>query len=176
MVLDLSGLPNGVERVSFVINSMAVWRREALDRARFVRHLGCQGEADCVQARQGILPHRDDELRLHDMELAGEPRMRLLLVGARELAGKHARTFVVVLAPDQFQRFAGEEARLALKLPQDGRRKLQGRILRVDGDDIVLQVEGAEWAVPMENIEKARLVPDWAALGLAPARKPGRKQ
>ena len=81
-----------------------------------------------------------------------------------------------LFAPDQFERFAGEEAKLGLKLPQDGRRKLQGRILRVDGDDIVLQVEGAEWAVPMENIEKARLVPDWVALGMAPAKKPGRKQ
>ena len=41
---------------------------------------------------------------------------------------------------------------------------------------MVLLVDGAEIAVPLENIEKARLVPDWAALGLAPAKKPGRKQ
>ena len=76
----------------------------------------------------------------------------------------------------QFTRFAGDEAKVALKLPQDGRRKLQGRILRAEGDNVVLLVDGAEIAVPLENIEKARLVPDWAALGLAPAKKPGRKQ
>ena len=72
--------------------------------------------------------------------------------------------------------FAGDEAKVALKLPQDGRRKLQGRILRAEGDNVVLLVDGAEIAVPLENIEKARLVPDWAAMGLAPAKKPGRKQ
>jgi len=77
---------------------------------------------------------------------------------------------------EQFLRFAGDEARVALKLPQDGRRKLQGRILRAEGEQVVLLVDGAETAVPLDNMDKARLVPDWAALGLAPAKKPGRKQ
>ena len=79
-----------------------------------------------------------------------------------------------LFTPAQFARFAGEEAKVGLKLPQDGRRKLQGRILRVEGDDIVLQLDGAEFVVAIDNIDKARLVPDWAALGMAP-RKPGKK-
>ncbi|NUS37898.1 MAG: ribosome maturation factor RimP [Lysobacter sp.] len=76
----------------------------------------------------------------------------------------------------QFARFAGEEAKATLKLPQDGRRRLQGRILRIEGDDIVVfDVDGSEFAVAVDNIEKARLVPDWIALGLAPAKdKSGR--
>ena len=79
-----------------------------------------------------------------------------------------------LFTPAQFARFAGEEAKVGLKLPQDGRRKLQGRILRVEGDDIVFHLDGAEFTVAMENIDKARLVPDWAALGMAP-KKPGKK-
>jgi ribosome maturation factor RimP len=71
----------------------------------------------------------------------------------------------------QFARFAGEAAKATLKLPQDGRRRLQGEILRVDGDVVVFDVDGAEFAVPADNIEKARLVPDWVALGLAPQPK-----
>lgn len=75
----------------------------------------------------------------------------------------------------QFARFVGESAKVTLKLPQDGRRRLQGAILRVDGDGVVFDVDGAEFAVAAANIEKARLVPDWAALGLAPAQdKSGR--
>lgn len=75
----------------------------------------------------------------------------------------------------QFARFVGESAKVTLKLPQDGRRRLQGAILRVDGDTVVFDVDGAEFAVAAVNIEKARLVPDWVALGLAPARdKSGR--
>ena len=70
----------------------------------------------------------------------------------------------------QFTRFAGESAKVALKLPQDGRRRLQGTILRVGGDSVVFALDGAEFTVAADNIDKARLVPDWAALGLAPNR------
>ncbi|GAA5009824.1 ribosome maturation factor RimP [Pseudoluteimonas lycopersici] len=69
----------------------------------------------------------------------------------------------------QFARFAGETAKVALKLPQDGRRRLQGRILRVDGGDVAFDVDGKELVVAVDNIDKAKLVPDWVALGLAPA-------
>jgi ribosome maturation factor RimP len=70
----------------------------------------------------------------------------------------------------QFQRYAGQVAKVALKLPMDGRRRLQGKILRIDAGMVVFEVDGAEMAVAVDNIEKARLVPDWVALGLAPAR------
>jgi len=73
-----------------------------------------------------------------------------------------------LFTPAQFARFLGEQAKVALKLPQDGRRRLQGRILRVEGGDIVFELDGAEFIAAADNIDKARLVPDWAALGLAP--------
>ena len=69
----------------------------------------------------------------------------------------------------QFARFVGETAKATLKLPQDGRRRLQGAILRVEGATVVFAVDGAELAVDAANIDKAKLVPDWVALGLAPA-------
>jgi len=69
----------------------------------------------------------------------------------------------------QFARFVGESAKVTLKLPQDGRRRLHGRIERVEGQQVVFAVDNAPFAVDAENIEKARLVPDWVALGLAPA-------
>lgn len=69
----------------------------------------------------------------------------------------------------QFQRFLGETAKVTLKLPQDGRRRLQGRILRVQDGSIAFALDNGEFEVAAENIDKGRLVPDWAALGLAPA-------
>ncbi|MBU8974837.1 ribosome maturation factor RimP [Lysobacter sp. FW306-1B-D06B] len=72
-----------------------------------------------------------------------------------------------------YERFAGETAKVAMKLPQDGRRRLQGQIARVDGDNVVFVLDGNEFVVPFGNIDKARLVPDWAALGFAPV-KPGK--
>ena len=69
----------------------------------------------------------------------------------------------------QFARFVGESAKVVLKLPQDGRRRLQGKISRVEGSTIVFALDAGEFVVDAANIEKARLMPDWIALGLAPA-------
>src|SRR5690606_26926956 len=80
-----------------------------------------------------------------------------------------------LFTPAQYERHLGQVAKVALKLPQDGRRRLQGEILRADGKAVVLKVDGAEHVVAPDNIDKARLVPGWVALGLAPARdKSGR--
>ena len=77
-----------------------------------------------------------------------------------------------LFTPAQFARYVGQVAKVWLKLPQDGRRRMQGEILRADDAAVVIKVDGAEFSVAPDNIEKARLVPDWAALGLAP-EKPG---
>ena len=80
-----------------------------------------------------------------------------------------------LFTPAQFAQFIGQDAKATLKLPQDGRRRLQGRIVTVEGGDITFEVDGQPFAVAFDNIDKARLVPDWVALGLAPARdKSGR--
>ena len=74
----------------------------------------------------------------------------------------------------QFARFLGEQAKIALKLPQDGRRRLQGRIIAVEGERVELELdakpEPQRVSVAFDNIEKARLVPDWAALGFGPSK------
>lgn len=74
---------------------------------------------------------------------------------------------------DQFRRFIGESAKVTLRLPQDGRRRLQGKIAAIDGDAITFIVDGKEFTAPFDNIDKARLIPDWAALGLAPSKPTG---
>ncbi|MCY7355059.1 MAG: ribosome maturation factor RimP [Lysobacter sp.] len=80
----------------------------------------------------------------------------------------------------QFARFIGETAKVTMKLPQDGRRRLQGAIASIHDASIVFvvennQVDSGEIEVAFDNIEKARLVPDWAALGFAANKdKPGR--
>ena len=69
----------------------------------------------------------------------------------------------------QFARVVGENVKVVLKLPRDGRRRLQGRIARVEGSTVVFALDAGEVAVDAANIDKARLVPDWIALGMAPA-------
>jgi ribosome maturation factor RimP len=60
----------------------------------------------------------------------------------------------------QFERFAGSEVRLQLREMLNGRRKLIGRLQGMrDGDVVIVDSEGQEWRAPLEQIDKARLVP-----------------
>ena len=61
---------------------------------------------------------------------------------------------------EDFARFAGREATVKLKLPRDGRRRLEGRLAGVEGDEVQIDVEGKRWSVAMRDIDRARLVPD----------------
>lgn len=76
----------------------------------------------------------------------------------------------MLFVPAHFQRFIGEQAKVTLKLPQDGRRRLQGLIQSVEGDAITFELDGKPFIVAAGNIDKARLVPDWVALGYGPAK------
>ena len=73
----------------------------------------------------------------------------------------------------QFELAIGESAKVGLKLPQDGRRRLTGTIVSVDGGTIVFDIDGQPFEVSADNIDKARIIPDWAALGLAPTKPTG---
>ena len=60
-----------------------------------------------------------------------------------------------------FIRFTGSEVRLQFTELVDGRRKLIGQLLGMrDNDVVIIDSEGREWRVPLERIEKARLIPE----------------
>ncbi len=59
-----------------------------------------------------------------------------------------------------FERFAGAEARLRLTGLWDGRRKFRGVLRGVQDACVVIEDEGIEYAVPLDRIDKANLVPD----------------
>ena len=78
--------------------------------------------------------------------------------------------------PDHFARFAGENAKVTVDLAIDGRRRFQGLIVRVEGDEIVLDQDGTEVRIPHPNIIKAKLAPVFEAPvkpGKGPKKKPG---
>ncbi|AKS42803.1 ribosome maturation factor RimP [Wenzhouxiangella marina] len=65
---------------------------------------------------------------------------------------------------EQFSRFVGEQAKVQMHAPVDGRRRFKGTILGVDGDTVRLEVEGTEWSLDVNAMDKARLAPDLDAL------------
>jgi ribosome maturation factor RimP len=79
-----------------------------------------------------------------------------------------------LFTPAQFARFIGEKAKISLNLPVDGRRRLQGDIRAVDGDRITIAQDGIDIVIAHDNVQKARIVPDYAALGLLPEKPSGK--
>ena len=60
-----------------------------------------------------------------------------------------------------FQRFAGALVRLKTLRPLDGQRNFKGRILEANEDVLVIETDTEEISLPMNAIEKARLVPEF---------------
>ncbi len=58
----------------------------------------------------------------------------------------------------QYEQFAGNEVELRMRTPLDGRRKFKGRILKVEGGNICLEVDGEEFELPHSDIEKTNVV------------------
>ncbi|WP_290648108.1 ribosome maturation factor RimP [Aquisalimonas sp.] len=59
-----------------------------------------------------------------------------------------------------FERFAGAEARVRLHGLWEGRRKLCGILHGVQDGCVMIEEHGTHYAVPLERIDKANLVPD----------------
>ncbi|MGA7799547.1 MAG: ribosome maturation factor RimP [Gammaproteobacteria bacterium] len=59
-----------------------------------------------------------------------------------------------------FERFAGQQVRIRLGVPIDGRRNFKGLLRGLRQDDVVIEEDGQEVRLPLERIEQARLVPD----------------
>jgi ribosome maturation factor RimP len=65
---------------------------------------------------------------------------------------------------DHYRQFVGEEARVTMYAPVDGRRKFRGEILGCDDESVRLRQDGEEVVLDISNIAKARLVPDYDAI------------
>lgn len=74
-----------------------------------------------------------------------------------------------------YQQCLGAEVRLRLHLAVSGRRQYRGKIHHVDLDQRQVTIQSAEGqlsCLSLDQIDQARLVPDWTAFGeMAPRRK-----
>ena len=59
-----------------------------------------------------------------------------------------------------FVRFTGAMIKAKVTQPILGRRNFTGRLVEVDGDRIVVEVDNESYDLTLSNIEKARLVPE----------------
>ena len=61
---------------------------------------------------------------------------------------------------EDYARFTGQQASLRLRLPREGRRRFEGRIVGVEGGEILLEVEGKQHRFALVDVDRARLVPE----------------
>ncbi|KPX48209.1 Ribosome maturation factor RimP [Pseudomonas ficuserectae] len=60
---------------------------------------------------------------------------------------------------EQFASYAGEQVKIKLRSPFEGRRNFQGLLRGVEEQDVVVQVEDHEFLLPIDMIDKANIIP-----------------
>ena len=65
----------------------------------------------------------------------------------------------VLRTHDHFARFTGEQVRVEMRDPIAGRKRFVGELLEVGEREIALVVDGAKVNLPIDEIHRARLVP-----------------
>lgn len=55
----------------------------------------------------------------------------------------------------------GEKVAVKLNTPMEGRRKFTGQLIALEGDMLVVEVDGQEHRLMLSNIEKANIVPNF---------------
>ncbi len=61
--------------------------------------------------------------------------------------------------PEHFERFTGEEVKVEMRFPIEGRKRFRGQLKSSDNDNIQVVVDGVEHSLPIATIDTARLVP-----------------
>lgn len=64
-----------------------------------------------------------------------------------------------LVTPADFRRYQGALVKVRLLHALEGRRNFTGRLLEATAEDVVVDVDGARFSLPLRAIERARLVP-----------------
>lgn len=60
---------------------------------------------------------------------------------------------------EQFEAFVGHKVQIRLRMAFEGRRKFQGLLKGIEGQDVVVIVDDHEYLLPFDSIERAHIVP-----------------
>lgn len=60
-----------------------------------------------------------------------------------------------------FQAVIGETINVKISMPLNGRRKFKGKLVSIENDTLIVNVDGEDYALVFSNIDKANLVPNF---------------
>ncbi len=67
----------------------------------------------------------------------------------------------ILFQPEQYAHYVGEVVDVRLNYPFEGRRRFVGTLSGVEDDQAVVQVDQMEYVLPLENVQRARIVPQF---------------
>ena len=117
------------------------------------------------RARLQIMIERDDLSAITVDDCAAASRAAAALLDVEDLIAEAYSLEVSSPGMDRpltrladFARFAGREARIELRQPLAGRRRFSGRLLGVEGEDVLLDRAGERFSLPFADLSKAKLI------------------
>lgn len=60
-----------------------------------------------------------------------------------------------------YQAVVDEIISLRTRIPENGRKRFKGRLVSVDEERLVMEIDGQQYVIGLDNIDKANLVPQW---------------
>jgi ribosome maturation factor RimP len=67
----------------------------------------------------------------------------------------------LLFKPEDFERFAGQLVKLRTAYPVEGQRRFKGRLQGMQDSNVVIVQDDQEISLPYDQIEQARLVPEY---------------
>lgn len=67
----------------------------------------------------------------------------------------------ILFKPAQYAANIGEQVDVRLNYPFEGTKRVTGTLAGLEDDEVVVQVEDEEYVLPLENVQRARIVPSF---------------
>ena len=67
----------------------------------------------------------------------------------------------ILFKPEQYEQCSGEQVEVRLNFPVDGSKRIVGVLVGVEDGEAVVRVDEDEFLLPLENVQRARVVPQF---------------
>ena len=67
----------------------------------------------------------------------------------------------ILFNAEQYESNVGETVDVRLNFPLDGKKRVVGLLAGVENAEAIVQADGEEYVLPLENVQRARIVPQF---------------
>jgi ribosome maturation factor RimP len=136
-----------------------------------IEGLGCRlwGIEHLSHGRRSVLRvyiDRDEGVTIDDCERVSRQISAVLdveepLTGSYTLEVSSPGMDRCLFRPEQYAESIGESLDVRLTVPFEGRRRFAGELVGFENNEVVLRMDDHEFLIPLENVQRARIVPNF---------------